>query len=110
VTYKFDGYHGRALYELGEGMIAYIASANRDEEAFPNADKLDPDRDARRHLAFGQGVHMCVGRFLARAQIQISLSTLGIRIPTLRLAVPIEEIPFREDMHSYGVHKLPVTW
>ena len=101
---------GDVTIRAGEGMIVHIASANRDEEAFPNADKLDPDRDARRHLAFGQGVHMCVGRFLARAQLQIALSTLGIRIPTLRLAVPIEEIPFREDMHSYGVHKLPVTW
>jgi cytochrome P450 len=101
---------GDVTIRAGEGMIVYIASANRDEEAFPNADELDLDRDPRRHLAFGQGVHMCVGRFLARAQLQISLSTLGIRIPTLRLAVPIEEIPFREDMHSYGVHKLPVTW
>jgi len=101
---------GDVTIRAGEGMIVYLASANRDEEAFPNADELDLDRDARRHLAFGQGVHMCVGRFLARAQLQISLSTLGNRIPTLRLAVPIEEIPFREDMHSYGVHKLPVTW
>lgn len=101
---------GDVTIRAGEGMIVYLASANRDEEVFPNADDLDPDRDARRHLAFGQGVHMCVGRFLACAQLQISLSTLGIRIPTLRLAAPIEEIPFREDMHSYGVHKLPVTW
>jgi cytochrome P450 len=101
---------GDVTVRAGDGMIVYLASANRDEEAFPNADELVLDRDARRHLAFGQGVHMCVGRFLARAQLQISLSTLGNRIPTLRLAVPVEEIPFREDMHSYGVHKLPVTW
>jgi cytochrome P450 len=101
---------GDVTIRAGEGMIVYLGSANRDEETFPSADELDLDRDARRHLAFGQGVHMCVGRFLARAQLQISLSALGARIPTLRLAVPIEEIPFREDMHSYGVHKLPVTW
>jgi cytochrome P450 len=101
---------GDVTIRAGEGMIVYIGSANRDEEVFPDADKLDLGRDARRHLAFGQGVHMCVGRWLGRAQIQIALSTLGARIPTLRLAVPIEELPFREDMHSYGVHKLPVTW
>lgn len=101
---------GDVTIRAGEGMIVYLASANRDEEVFPDPDALDLDRDAHRHLAFGQGVHMCVGRWLARAQLQISLSALGTRIPTLRLAVPIEEIPFREDMHSYGVHKLPVTW
>jgi cytochrome P450 len=101
---------GDVTIRAGEGIVVHLASANRDEDAFPNADELDLNRDARRHLAFGQGVHMCVGRFLARAELQIALSTLGNRIPTLRLAVPIEEIPFREDMHSYGVHKLPVTW
>jgi cytochrome P450 len=101
---------GDVTIRAGDGVIVYLASANRDEKVFPNADELELDRDARRHLAFGQGVHMCVGRFLARAQLQISLSTLGTRIPTLRLAVPLEEIPFREDMHSYGVHELPVTW
>jgi cytochrome P450 len=101
---------GDVTIRAGEAMIVYIASANRDEEVFPNASELDPSRDARRHLAFGQGVHMCIGRWLGRAQIQIALSTLGTRIPTLCLAVPVEELPFREDMHSYGVHKLPVTW
>jgi cytochrome P450 len=101
---------GDVTIRAGEGIVVHLASANRDEDAFPNAAELDLNRDARRHLAFGQGVHMCVGRFLARAELQIALSTLGNRIPALRLAVPIEEIPFREDMHSYGVHELPVTW
>jgi cytochrome P450 len=101
---------GGVTIRAGEGMLVYIASANRDEKVFPDADTLDLNRDAHRHLAFGQGVHMCVGRWLGRAQIQIALSALGTRIPSLRLAVPVEEIPFREDMHSYGVHKLPVTW
>ncbi|HEU5158808.1 MAG TPA: cytochrome P450 [Streptosporangiaceae bacterium] len=101
---------GDVTIKAGEGIVVYLASANRDDEVFPKADTLDLTRDARRHLAFGHGVHMCVGRFLARAQLEISLSTLGARIPSLRLAVPIEELPFREDMHSYGVHKLPVTW
>jgi cytochrome P450 len=94
----------------GDGVIVSLASGNRDEEVFPDAAKLDLDRDARRHLAFGHGVHQCLGRWLARAEVQITLSTVGKRVPSLRLAVPAEQIPFREDMHSYGVHKLPVTW
>jgi cytochrome P450 len=101
---------GDVTVRAGEGMIVHVASANRDEEVFANAAELDPSRDARRHLAFGLGVHLCVGNWLSRALIQISLSTLGTRIPTLRLAVPVKELPFREDKHSYGVHKLPVTW
>ncbi|HVQ96051.1 MAG TPA: cytochrome P450 [Mycobacteriales bacterium] len=94
----------------GDSVIVSLASANRDEEVFPKAAELDLSRDPRRHLAFGQGVHMCPGRWLARAELQIALSTVAGRIPTLRLAAPVEQIPFREDMHSYGVYALPVTW
>jgi cytochrome P450 len=94
----------------GDSVIVSLASANRDEEVFPKAAELDLSRDPRRHLAFGQGAHMCPGRWLARAELQIALSTVAGRIPTLRLAAPVEQIPFREDMHSYGVYALPVTW
>lgn len=101
---------GDVTIRAGDGVIVSLGSANRDEAVFTNAAELDLNRDARRHLAFGQGVHMCLGRWLARAEIQIALATLGTRIPTLRLAVPVEEIPWRENMHSYGVYRLPVTW
>lgn len=101
---------GDVTIRAGDAVIVSLASGNRDEEVFPKAAELDLNRNAHRHLAFGQGAHMCPGRWLARAELQISLSTVAVRIPTLRLAVPVEQIPFREDMHSYGVHKLPVTW
>jgi cytochrome P450 len=101
---------GGVTIRAGDGVIVSLASGNRDEEVFGKAAELDLDRDAHRHLAFGQGAHMCPGRWLARAELQISLSTVAVRIPTLRLAVPVEDIPFREDMHSYGVYELPVTW
>jgi cytochrome P450 len=101
---------GDVTIRAGEGVIVSLAAANRDEAVFPKAAELDLGRDAHRHLAFGQGPHMCPGRWLARAQIEISLSTVAARIPTLRLAVPVEQIPFREDMHSYGIYALPVRW
>lgn len=101
---------GGVTIRAGDSVIVSLASANRDDDAFENAAELVLDRDARRHLAFGQGVHMCPGRWLARAELQLALSTVANRIPTLRLAVPVERLRFREDMHSYGVHELPVAW
>jgi cytochrome P450 len=55
-------------------------------------------------------VHQCLGQTLARAELQIALPTLLRRLPELRLAVPIDEIRFRNDMSIYGVHSLPVNW
>lgn len=101
---------GDVTVRAGDSVLVLLNSANRDEQVFAKAGELDLGRDARRHLTFGQGVHMCPGRWLARAELQIGLATLCARIPGLRLAVPVEQLPFREDMHSYGVHRLPVTW
>lgn len=100
---------GRTI-RAGEGVLLMIGTANRDPEAFPDGDALDVGRDARRHLAFGFGVHQCLGQPLARAELQIALDVLLNGLPTLRLAVPFEQIPFRHDMLIYGVHSLPVAW
>jgi cytochrome P450 len=101
--------NGRTI-RAGEGVLLMINTANRDAEAFPDADALDVGRDARRHLAFGFGVHQCLGQPLARAELQIALDVLLNGLPNLRLAVPFKEIPFRHDMLIYGVHKLPIAW
>jgi cytochrome P450 len=61
-------------------------------------------------VAFGYGVHQCLGQTLARVELQVVYGTLYRRIPTLRLAVPVEELAFKHDMLVYGVHRLPVTW
>ncbi|MEY9858472.1 cytochrome P450 [Catenulispora sp. GAS73] len=101
---------GGQTIRAGDGVLLMINTANRDDEAFPDADSVDVGRDARRHLAFGFGVHQCLGQPLARAELQIALDVLLNGLPELRLAVPFEEIPFRHDMLIYGVHSLPVAW
>jgi cytochrome P450 len=94
----------------GDGIVLAGDAANRDEDAFADADRLDVHRDARGHLAFGFGVHACLGQPLARAELQIVYGTLYRRLPGLRLAVPLEQIPFKHDSNIYGVHELPVTF
>ncbi|MFJ6773711.1 cytochrome P450 [Kitasatospora sp. NPDC091257] len=106
---------GGTTVRAGEGVIAMLSTANRDEEVFGGADRLpvdelDLDRDARRHLAFGFGVHQCLGQPLARAELQIALATLFRRLPGLRLTVPRDELAFRTDSFIYGMRSLPVTW
>jgi cytochrome P450 len=94
----------------GEGIIIDLAPANWDATAYPEPDRLDLTRDASQQLGFGYGRHQCVGQQLARAELQIVFHTLFRRIPTLRLAVPLDEVPFKNDRLAYGVYELPVTW
>ncbi|MFC9324357.1 cytochrome P450 [Kitasatospora sp. NPDC057015] len=94
----------------GEGVIALLSTANRDEELFGAGAELDVTRDARRHLAFGFGVHQCLGQPLARAELQIALETLLRRLPGLRVTVPEDELVFRGDSVVYGLDALPVAW
>jgi cytochrome P450 len=94
----------------GEGVILSNDIGNRDPDVFPDPDRLDITRDARRHVAFGFGVHQCLGQPLARMELQIAYATLFRRIPTLRPAVGLDEIPFKHDGFVYGVYELPVAW
>jgi cytochrome P450 len=101
--------HGQVI-RAGEGVILPNDIANRDPSMFSDPDTLDVHRDARRHVAFGFGVHQCLGQPLARMELQVVYSTLYRRIPTLRRAVELDEIPFKHDGAVYGVYSLPVTW
>jgi cytochrome P450 len=94
----------------GEGVILPNDIGNRDPEAFTDPDRLDIQRDARHHVAFGFGVHQCLGQPLARMELQVVYSTLYKRIPTLALAGDVADIPFKHDGSVYGVYELPVTW
>lgn len=102
---------GGEVIRAGEGLILANDIANRDPDAFPgDADRLDLTRDARRHVAFGFGVHQCLGQPLARVELQVVYSTLYSRIPTLALATEIDQLEFKHDGLVYGVYELPVTW
>ncbi len=101
---------GGETIRAGEGIIIDLAPANWDAKAYPEPDKLDLRRDAGQQLGFGYGRHQCVGQQLARAELQIVFHTLLRRIPTLRLAIPFDEVPFKHDRLAYGVYELPVTW
>lgn len=103
---EIDGH----LIRAGEGVIMPNDIANRDPEAFADPDRLDVTRDARRHVAFGFGVHQCLGQPLARMELQVVYGTLYRRIPTLRLAADARTLPFKHDGSVYGVYELPVTW
>jgi cytochrome P450 len=95
----------------GEGVIVANDIGNRDPSMFADPDRLDIDRPgARRHVAFGFGVHQCLGQPLARMELQVVYSTLYRRVPTLALATTVDEIPFKHDGSVYGVYELPVTW
>ncbi|MGW9027438.1 cytochrome P450 [Streptomyces sp. NPDC055722] len=93
-----------------EGVLFSTSVINRDSTAFPEPDTLDWHRPARHHVAFGFGIHQCLGQNLARAELEIALSALFERLPGLRLAAPPEEIPFKPGDTIQGMLELPVTW
>ncbi|MER6831383.1 cytochrome P450 [Streptosporangium sp. NPDC000563] len=101
---------GGQLIRAGEGLLALGYSANRDPRAFENPDKLDIERGARHHVAFGFGPHQCLGQNLARMELQIVFDTLFRRVPTLEPAMDVDELPFKDDANIYGLYRLPVTW
>jgi cytochrome P450 len=98
------------VIRAGEGIILDVAPANWDARQFPEPDRLDLQRQDGPQVGFGYGRHQCVGQQLARMELQIVLPSLLRRIPTLRLAVPRDELPFKHDALAYGLHELPVVW
>ncbi|MYY07585.1 cytochrome P450 [Streptomyces sp. SID4919] len=98
------------LIKAGETVTVSVQAVNRDPRRFPDPDRLDIHRKATGHLAFGHGVHQCLGQQLARVEMAVAFPALLARFPTLRLAVPPREVPLRERSNIYGVVSLPVTW
>ncbi|WP_128374600.1 cytochrome P450 [Streptomyces cavernae] len=93
-----------------EGVVFSTSVINRDDGMFPEPDSLDWHRPARHHVAFGFGIHQCLGQNLARAEMEIALHTLFSRLPGLRLAAPADDIPFKPGDTIQGMLELPVTW
>jgi cytochrome P450 len=87
-----------------------IAAADRDAERFPDPDALDITRTDNKHLAFGKGIHHCLGAPLARMEGQIAIDTLLRRMPGLRLREPPESISWRPGMVMRGLQGLPVEF
>ncbi|MGW9252667.1 cytochrome P450 [Streptomyces albidoflavus] len=94
----------------GEGIVPLLASANHDTEAFGCPHAFNPERTERRHVAFGYGVHQCLGQNLVRVEMEIAYRKLFERIPTLRLAVPEDQLAYKYDGILFGLHELPVRW
>jgi cytochrome P450 PksS len=92
----------------GDLVLAVLGSANHDETQFLDPETLDLTREPNRHVAFGQGVHFCVGAPLARLEGQIALTTLFQRFPDLRLSCSPQSLRWRKSLIVRGLEELPV--
>jgi cytochrome P450 len=99
--------HGKVI-PRGATVVPLLASANRDETMFARADEVDVGRQPNRHVAFGLGVHYCLGAPLARLEGRIALQTLVQRFPRMRLAVPEEALQWRGSVNLRGLKTLPL--
>jgi cytochrome P450 len=93
----------------GGTVIVAIASANRDETVFPDPDRFDIARTPNKHIAFGLGIHYCLGAPLARLEARLAFQTLLRRFPNMQLAVPADQVEWRESTALRGPAHLPVN-
>lgn len=101
---------GDQLIHQGDVVMVMIASADRDSGQFSNSEELEVARDLNRHIAFGQGIHYCLGAPLARLEGDIAFSTLLRRMPDIHLNVPRESINWNYSMVLRGLKTLPVAF
>ncbi|MCG8926515.1 cytochrome P450 [Lentzea sp. CC55] len=94
----------------GDTVFVELASANHDPARYADPDVLDLARGAVGHLAFGHGVHQCIGQHLARIELKIAFPGLFTRFPGLRPAVPEDELPRRASLVIGGLERMPVAW
>ncbi|RSM99096.1 cytochrome P450 [Nonomuraea sp. WAC 01424] len=97
------------LIRAGENVLCSLLMANRDEALTPDPNVLDANRAPVPHLGFGHGIHYCVGAAVARAVLRMAYQSLWRRFPGLRLAVPVEDVKFRNAFID-SPDQLPVTW
>jgi len=99
------------LVKTGEHVHVSLPAVNRDPKRFEDPDALDVERDARGQLTLGHGIHICLGQHLARLEMYVAFRGLLARFPTLRLAVPVDEVPMPPGSAPlYSPYELPVAW
>nr|ADM46355.1 cytochrome P450-like protein [Streptomyces sp. CS] len=98
------------LVKKGETVTVSLPAANRDPAKYGCPAHLDLDRDTAGHLAFGHGIHQCVGQNLARLELRTGLRALLRAFPDLRAVTPPEEVPLRTRGSVFGLKNLPVAW
>jgi cytochrome P450 len=103
-----DTEFGGVQLKRGQQMMAVLASANHDPERFPNPEVFDITRDPNRHVAFGTGIHACLGATLARLEAEVAFAELLDRFPELELAVPRDELAWRDGTFMRALTALPV--
>ena len=99
---------GGVTIKEGEMVMPFLAAADRDPAQFPDPDRLDLGRTENRHIAFGWGIHFCLGAPLARVEAQIAINTLVQRMPKLALATEAPE--YRLSLTLRGLARLPVAF
>ncbi|MGW5866082.1 cytochrome P450 [Streptomyces sp. NPDC055239] len=106
-----DAEIGGQKIRAGEGVVAMLAMSNRDSSVFGDPELFDPvRREAHRHMAFGFGLHQCIGQPLARAELRVALVELARRFPGLRSETALADAAQRPMAVTFGVAELPVTW
>ena len=100
---------GGAAVRRGDRVLPCFASANRDEDVFPDSDRFDIRRSPNAHLAFGTHVHACLGTSLAKLELEVFLERVLPRLRGMRLAVPRDELTFRPSFRVRSLERLPLV-
>lgn len=101
---------GGTVIPEGSAVLASVGVASRDPEVYPEPDRCIIEREKRTQMAFGQGPHFCIGAGLARLELSVGLRALFERFPRLRLAVPAQQLRWKDFALLGGVEEMPVAW
>jgi cytochrome P450 PksS len=99
--------HGQVI-PAGDMILTSLLGANRDPEVFKNPDEFDITRTTNKHIAFGFGIHYCVGAPLARLEGAIAINTLLRRVPNLALAADVNDIDWNATLLLHGMKSMPI--
>lgn len=103
---EINGHH----VAKGDDVTASLTTANRDPRLLADGNTFDIHREQPAHVAFGYGIHQCLGQQLARMELRVVYPALLRRFPDLRVIDPVEELAFTSASQTYGLTKLPITW